>query len=780
MRLLSTDLPLVPRRSLLSLRVILVSFLIVCLILQVLLHNHISDSSNHHDSIQKQVSFLGSSSSSSLLASLPDGDRLLRHEGIEQQKLQRLIYAGAYSETRNKVNYKENIGNDQQQVAISRSSSSENTIVSSTTNEIPKRKRRSNENRQDREQQQPHHKPSRYYARVVMLQETNNSAAARIGTSSWLYNLPKHHIGVPSSLIEQQLQQFTKNRTLPLHYSNDNPSNPDYQKISKRFKRETQPPNPLDTSLCTPILPPEANRINPTCNEFHSIDFINSIIAKHYSHRTEKRELVLDDDVDGSGDDDGYNKEERRLIATEQQQFKRRSLHSRYHNRNETPLSENNNNSTDEKEIGTSLSLLGVGGWRATWRYDVSSKRKSSTSTTLVLKTLRWKAQDFDQQTFHRHSTDAIASTHLTTGNAALNKIVGIYGYCGQSVLNEFANAGTLVDLVERRERISVDYSKSSPIEAVSSLLVKNHNKVPQEVNVISSNKEEQIIDDGFAWSPYQQLLYALNIVSAVADIHNNHNSKHIPVVVHHDLKPDNIVIVRPEIPTNKNHQVISKGNVDKDSANSNDAKLPGRPKLHNHQIVFKISDFNDAEILQWNQTTTSTDPTNSTESDKLCYFNRKRWFPYYRAREEILEQPILTHKVDIYAMGGILYHLLEGQDPYEDCRLRDAFKSVVMGKLPPLTSVANWTNDVIATALEEEIDENHKGLLQSTTNYRATQAATNDDYEQYLQRVHELCVQPINQMIEWCMSVHPKDRPEAWEVQRDLSIALKNCAYVR
>lgn len=61
----------------------------------------------------------------------------------------------------------------------------------------------------------------------------------------------------------------------------------------------------------------------------------------------------------------------------------------------------------------------------------------------------RWRGQSFDKTTESRHRIDAVATERLTPSK----HVIDIYGYCGQSVINEFADEGSLLEYVKKHKR---------------------------------------------------------------------------------------------------------------------------------------------------------------------------------------------------------------------------------------------------------------------------------------------------------------------------------------
>lgn len=120
------------------------------------------------------------------------------------------------------------------------------------------------------------------------------------------------------------------------------------------------------------------------------------------------------------------------------------------------------------------------------------------------------------------------------------------------------------------------------------------------------------------------RLAFAQAASHAVADLHES--SAAFPIFVHRDLKTDNFVLVGGE--------------------------------------TLKLNDLNDAEILQ----------LNTTDGSSSCLFRRRRWSPYYKSPEEAREYG-LTAALDIFGLGGVLFHLTTGRRPYHDLDRLEAFK---------------------------------------------------------------------------------------------------------
>lgn len=118
---------------------------------------------------------------------------------------------------------------------------------------------------------------------------------------------------------------------------------------------------------------------------------------------------------------------------------------------------------------------------------------------TLVLKTLKWKRNDFDAAKYEKHRVDALAMERLTSSP----RVVDIYGYCGTSTYNQFA-ATTLQGLVY----------------------------MP-----VSMTRTER-------------LALGTELARCVADVHSIDGEGNV-TISHNDIKPDNFVLVNGTVKLN-------------------------------------------------------------------------------------------------------------------------------------------------------------------------------------------------------------------------------------
>ncbi|KAL7581465.1 hypothetical protein ACA910_022040 [Epithemia clementina (nom. ined.)] len=88
--------------------------------------------------------------------------------------------------------------------------------------------------------------------------------------------------------------------------------------------------------------------------------------------------------------------------------------------------------------------LFGTKGyWRNAWKVDALS------NDTVVLKTLKFK-HNFEEAHFEHDRIDAVAMERLT----ASKHVINIFGFCGHSVVTEYANGKRLGSLADRSKKI--------------------------------------------------------------------------------------------------------------------------------------------------------------------------------------------------------------------------------------------------------------------------------------------------------------------------------------
>eukprot|EP00984_Skeletonema_dohrnii_P007209 scaffold2601_cov127-Skeletonema_dohrnii-CCMP3373.AAC.8 len=127
------------------------------------------------------------------------------------------------------------------------------------------------------------------------------------------------------------------------------------------------------------------------------------------------------------------------------------------------------------------LELKGQGWFRAAWALDRDTSPYKveydddaldtvyRTDEQMVLKTLRIE-RDFAEEFYELHRRDAMAMERLTQSPYVLD----IYGYCGQSTLNEFASHGTLHSMIKygahKKKRLNLAYEVAKGVSDVHSI----------------------------------------------------------------------------------------------------------------------------------------------------------------------------------------------------------------------------------------------------------------------------------------------------------------------
>ncbi len=136
------------------------------------------------------------------------------------------------------------------------------------------------------------------------------------------------------------------------------------------------------------------------------------------------------------------------------------------------------------------LSLRGF--WRDIWLVNSTSLNEQH-----VLKTLRFK-HEFSDRNFDRHRRDALAMERLTSSP----NIVRIFGFCGNSGITEFADGGSLENVIYKTPR------------------------APE------------------FWNISEKLVVAYQIATSLADVHNFDKVGRASIA-HTDITPANFVYVK-------------------------------------------------------------------------------------------------------------------------------------------------------------------------------------------------------------------------------------------
>ena len=213
--------------------------------------------------------------------------------------------------------------------------------------------------------------------------------------------------------------------------------------------------------------------------------------------------------------------------------------------------------------------------------------------------------RDFLEEYYELHRRDALAMERLTFSPYVLD----VYGYCGQSAINELANFG--IEGMSSLEKVARSFRGMDNVEPVSKIKLQLASMVAAGVSHMHSidfPDFPQRYDSNDEPNP--------NFMEGQT-IRSN------ATLVHYDLNPRNIAIVKR-----------------------------GKPKLN---------DFNVAEFLTWDRI-----------NNKTCGFQGRFREPWWRAPEEMQAhipdkypnpEP-LTEKIDVYSLGNILWDILTTHSP--------------------------------------------------------------------------------------------------------------------
>jgi serine/threonine protein kinase len=268
------------------------------------------------------------------------------------------------------------------------------------------------------------------------------------------------------------------------------------------------------------------------------------------------------------------------------------------------------------------LTFLGQGRFRDTWQVG------SDNEEPVVLKTLRME-REFLEEYYERHRRDAVAMERLTHSHFVMN----VFGYCGQSALNELANniRATSLDKLDRR------FMGGKRRKGISSAVLLLKLRLATSIAVGVSHVHEVKVED---------INSGLSFPAGM---------------VHCDLNPYNIAITRG-----------------------------GKPKLN---------DFNLAEFLRYDPIT-----------NERCGFQSRHHEPRWRAPEEmdLSHKTIVNEKVDIYALGNILFYILTLNLPHgkmQSDRMNEVRVAVKAGVRPGLSKMYKTSKDPIVLAFKEAMD---------------------------------------------------------------------------
>ena len=137
---------------------------------------------------------------------------------------------------------------------------------------------------------------------------------------------------------------------------------------------------------------------------------------------------------------------------------------------------QNNTDSTNDDGYAAKVTLINTkGSWRSVWKVITQLPFQQQSSSTddgpqeIVLKTLRYN-RDFDEESFSLQQVDNMAMERLTSSPYIANQ----YGFCGASVLTEFApNSGR--DLIKSKrlkmwQRLQISHDLAAALSDMHSI----------------------------------------------------------------------------------------------------------------------------------------------------------------------------------------------------------------------------------------------------------------------------------------------------------------------
>ena len=267
--------------------------------------------------------------------------------------------------------------------------------------------------------------------------------------------------------------------------------------------------------------------------------------------------------------------------------------------------------------------------------------------------------RDFLPEYYELHRRDALAMERLTFSPYVLD----IYGYCGQSAINELADFG--IEGMSSLEKIARSFRGMDDIEPVSKIKLQLASMVAAGVSHVHSIDHPDFpypVENDSDDDPGKDHVGERKKRTLLGDINGGRAKvSSNATLVHYDLNPRNIAVVRR-----------------------------GKPKLN---------DFNVAEFMTWD-----------VENNRTCGFSGRFREPWWRAPEEMhFHMPNndtdhrhhtppapLTEKIDIYSLGNILMEILTSHSPWglmqkgqaeEETRPR-----VARGELPDFPDDFNMT----------------------------------------------------------------------------------------
>ena len=216
------------------------------------------------------------------------------------------------------------------------------------------------------------------------------------------------------------------------------------------------------------------------------------------------------------------------------------------------------------------------------------------------------------------------------------------------------------------------------------------------------------LIESAGALSPLRAIGITLQILTALTEAHANG-------VVHRDLKPDNILLVKRGEVTDfvkvldfgiAKIRDQSQGVLpSEDGAQPEDDEGGGEQASGSwEELARELGGAGlDAEAGEGEPATSQEDQTRLTKYGEIC------GSPGYMAPEQIRGEGAIDHRADLYAVGVILYQLLTGHNPFKGRSVPDMLLRTMDKKVEPLRqsrpdlSLPRVLDDLILQCLSKE-----------------------------------------------------------------------------
>jgi hypothetical protein len=315
---------------------------------------------------------------------------------------------------------------------------------------------------------------------------------------------------------------------------------------------------------------------------------------------------------------------------------------------------------------GAGLNFLGQGWFRSAWRLDPTTDDDTNIGTSVVVKMLRLEREFLDEY-YELHRRDAVAMDHLTFSPYVIN----VYGYCGQSAINELAEFKEGINALEQLDR------RLRGKDGDGVLLLKLRLALSISIGLYHVHYGrpglpwEHAAEDNIAGAT------STNLTAAIAT-----PPRMRATMAHYDINPRNIAIV-----------------------------ASGKPKLN---------DFNIGEFLRYPQSTTMTGAGSNSSSNSngisttntTCGFPSRLHEPWWRAPEEMDTNldtlNFVDEKVDVYALGAVLFHILTTHSPrgkMKKERMEGVRATVQQGIRPTLMEPWASRQEPVVKAFREAMD---------------------------------------------------------------------------